>query len=402
MKTDEFKIAVSGTGCMSALGPDLETCMDQMFEGRRNLAPPTRFLSSHEIPYPVFELPASFPLTKDDQDSEDLTRTAAMAVAAAWQALENAGILPLDLAGKKVGVCMGTTVGCALNNDQFYQDFREEKQPGMAPIKRYLRSNPAAAVAKRFGLNGPVQTIVNACASGTDAIGVGASWIRSGFCDLVIAGGTDELCKTTYNGFISLRITDADPCRPFDATRAGLNLGEGAACVILEAEGPERISEKEPVCFLAGYGSACDAHHLTAPHPEGRGLERAMKAALSEHNLQPEHIGFINAHGTGTPENDKVEQAVLDRTFPGVPFFSTKGYTGHTLGAAGAIEAAFTIQHLTMGKLPQSIGFSKGIDGALYKPVTEAISIDACMAMSQSVAFGGNNSVLIFSKDNRF
>ena len=294
---------------------------------------------------------------------------------------------------------MGTTVGSALNNDQFYKDYKDRKQPGMAPIKRFLKSNPAAAVAREFNLTGPVQTIVNACASGTDAIGMGASWIKSGLCDLVIAGGTDELCKTTYNGFISLNITDTEPCRPFDSNRNGLNLGEGAAVLILESDKINQASGNSPKCFITGYGSSCDAYHLTSPHPEGIGLKNAIHQALTQSHLDPCDIGFVNAHGTGTKENDKIENIVLSQILPDIPFFSTKGYTGHTLGAAGAIEAAFTIYHLNKKKIPQNIGFSHPDEGVTKKPVMENRNISCMSAMSESVAFGGNNSVLIFSEN---
>jgi 3-oxoacyl-(acyl-carrier-protein) synthase len=392
---NKIRVAVSGMGCLSALGLDVASSMKNMLVGVRNFHPPQRFSTGHEIQYPVFEITDKFK-KPEAKNNQDLTMTAQMAIAAVYQALEDARIDKSYLEKKRVGVCMGTTVGSALNNDQFYIDFRDQKQPGMTPIKRFLASNPAAAVAREFNLSGPVQTIVNACASGTDAIGMGAAWIKAGLCDLVIAGGTDELCKTTYNGFISLMITDNDPCKPFDANRKGLNLGEGAAALVLEpCPGGQDI---EPRCFITGYGSACDAYHLTAPHPEGIGLKRAIKRALKESQTDPKDIGFMNAHGTGTMENDKVESRVLSQILPDTPFFSTKGYTGHTLGAAGAIEAVFTIYHLNHKTIPKSIGFSQPDLSFTQFPITENMSVSCTSAMSESVAFGGNNSVLIFSE----
>ncbi|MCF6248073.1 MAG: beta-ketoacyl-[acyl-carrier-protein] synthase family protein [Desulfobacula sp.] len=403
------KLNVRGIGCISALGSNIDECMINMFAGLRNAMSPSRFSTDHTIEYPVFQINENFNsqgLSRNWGNSENaknsensnLTLTAQFALAAVTQALGDAKIGSNELKNKRVGVCMGTTVGCALNNDQFYIDYKQGKKPGMSAIKRFLNSNPAASVAKQLNLTGPVQTVVNACASGTDAIGIGASWIKMGLCDLVIAGGTDELCKVTYNGFISLMITDTDLCKPFDKTRKGLNLGEGAAAVILEGVSESSSAACSRKCFISGYASACDAYHLTAPDPDGKGLERALTRALNESNLDMSDIGFINAHGTGTKDNDKVEDHVLAKVLPGTPYFSTKGYTGHTLGASGAIEAVFTIQHLMDGKIPGSIGFSQKDDVAKQTPVQKITTVSNRAAISQSVAFGGNNSVLVFSK----
>ncbi len=228
----------------------------------------------------------------------------------------------------------------------------------MADITRFLRSNPAEVVAREFDLTGPCQTIANACSSSTDAISIGALWIKSGICDIVLAGGADELSHVAWNGFASLMITDSSPCKPFDRDRQGLNLGEGAAMMVLESEGVRRGRGKGARAFILGSGASCDAYHLTAPHPEGRGLRRALKEAIASSGVETKEIAFVNAHGTGTQDNDRVESGVLNDMLPGVPFLSTKGYTGHTLGAAGAIEAAFTVACLEMGRIPKSAGFT--------------------------------------------
>ncbi len=245
-----------------------------------------------------------------------------------------------------------------MNNEQFCRDYRAGLDPDLEPIERILRSNPAAVIAREFELTGPCQTVVNACASGTDAVGLAASWIRGGICDLAIAGGADELGRITYNGFISLMISDDSPCKPFDRNRKGLNLGEGAAMLVLESEEVRKKRGSHARSYLLGYGSACDAHHLTAPKPDGEGLRAAIAEALSCCGTPAESVSFVNAHGTGTPDNDRVESRVLADLLPGVPFISTKGYTGHTLGAAGAIEAVFTIACLERGMIPGSAGFT--------------------------------------------
>jgi 3-oxoacyl-[acyl-carrier-protein] synthase-1/3-oxoacyl-[acyl-carrier-protein] synthase II len=377
-------VPISGLGCISAAGSSLDACMASLFRGERAPAPPTRFTTSHPTRYPVFEV-------LDFEEPQPILRTAGLLLHATREALADAGLDRASLQGRRVGVIIGTTVGCALNNEDFCRDFRGGSHPDVAPIDRILRSNPAEAVAREFGFTGPCQTIVNACSSGTDALGVGKAWIEAGLCDLVLAGGADELGRTTYNGFISLRITSAEPCTPFDRARTGLNLGEGAAVLILEA--PEALARRggRARSFVLGFGSSCDAYHPTAPCPEGSGLRRAITQALGD--LDPAQVAFVNAHGTATPDNDKVETRVLSDLLPGIPFLSTKGYTGHTLGAAGALEAAFTVACLEQGRIPSSAGF-QAADGDAPGPVRENTPVSGTFALSQSLAFGGNNAVV--------
>jgi 3-oxoacyl-[acyl-carrier-protein] synthase-1/3-oxoacyl-[acyl-carrier-protein] synthase II len=268
---------------------------------------------------------------------------------------------------------------------------------GMSPAERFLTVNPARWLARHFGLSGPHLTIVNACSAGGDAIGLAGTWIRSGRCDVVLAGGTDAFYEVTYYGFIALLNSDTDACKPFDADRNGLNLGEGAAMMVLESEAARAQRGGRARAVLAGYGTAADAYHLTAPHPESRGLRAALRDALAAAGASPADIAFINAHGTGTRENDRVESHLFHSLFPGVPFGSTKGCTGHTLGAAGAIEAAFTIASLEHGRIPGTVGFSAPDPELPAHPSGEPTAISGTTALSQTLAFGGNNSVLIFT-----
>ncbi|GAB4554864.1 MAG: beta-ketoacyl-[acyl-carrier-protein] synthase family protein [Geothermobacteraceae bacterium] len=326
-------------------------------------------------------------------------RTSQLALVAAGQSLAECGRDLKELQQLRVGVCIGTTVGSALNNETFYRQFRHGEEPDMTAINRYLRSNPAAVVARYFGLRGPVATLVNACSSGTDAIGLAASWLRAGLCDLALAGGADELCRTTCNGFAALQIAATEPVRPFASGRKGLNLGEGAGILLLERS--KTPSAEVVKGWLRGYGSAGDAYHLTAPHPEGRGLHRAIDEALAQAGCSPADIAFINAHGTGTPDNDRVESQVLAARFPGVPFVSSKGFTGHTLGAAGGIEAVLTLACLNAGQLPGSIGCDPPDQTLEALPLTCNTRIQGRLAISQSLAFGGNNSLVIFETGGR-
>lgn len=389
-------VAITGIGCVCAPGNNLPECMGSLFRGERRIGVPMRFASGHSAVYPVFEV-ADDLASLETRNTPDISRTGRFSLKAAFEAIGDAGLDRESLCSKRVGVCMGTTVGCAMNNEAFYRAYLEKQYPNMADITRFLRSNPAAVVAREFDLVGPCQTIVNACSSSTDAISTGALWIRSGICDIVLAGGADELSHVAYNGFASLMITDTSPCKPFDRDRKGLNLGEGAAMVVLESEDVRRMRGKGARAFVLGFGASCDAHHLTAPHPDGRGLRRALKEAIGSSGAEEGQIAFVNAHGTGTQDNDRVESAVLNDVLPGVPFLSTKGYTGHTLGAAGAIEAVFTVACLEHGRIPGSAGFTSPDPQLPASPAGSEREIRGSVAVSESLAFGGHNGVLVFT-----
>ncbi len=384
-------VPITGMGCICAAGRTLPGCMESLFRGARAPAPPVRFASNHPVRYPVFEVPGF-------EGPPGLLRTSALGLHAAREALEDAGLDRETLRGMRVGVCVGTTVGCVLSDEGFCREHHAGRDPDMASFRRILHSNPAEAIAREFALSGPLQTVVNACSSGTDAVGIAGSWIRADLCDAAIAGGADELGRITYIGFISLMITDESPCKPFDRDRKGLNLGEGAAMLVLESERSRRRREKRARSFLLGYGSAGDAYHLTAPRPDGAGLRNAVAEALSSGGLTAGAIAFVNAHGTGTPDNDRVESRVLGDLLPGVPYHSTKGYTGHALGAAGAIEAVFTASCLARGMIPANAGFETPDPEIANPPVREATAVSGNAALSESLAFGGNNSVIVLGK----
>ena len=395
--TRHLPVAVTGLGCLSAAGADLPACMAALFRGERRPLPPESFTSTHPVRYPVFEVPVALPEDRG-VGRPDVLRTSRLALVAAAEALSDAGWDRVSLRGLRVGVCVGTTVGSAMNNEPFYRQFKGGESPPIEPIVKFLNSNPAASIAREYGLHGPCQTVVNACSSGTDAIGLAASWIRAGIVDVALAGGADELCRVTYNGFISLLITDEAPCKPFDRERKGLNLGAGAAVLVLESEAVRQRRGKVARAQVLGYGSASDGYHLTAPRPDGAGLKRAIAEALATSGAAAADIAFVNAHGTATPDNDRTESRVLHEVLPGVPFVSTKGFTGHTLGAAGAIEAAFTIACLEQGRIPANVGFATPDPEMPASPVHEITAISGRIALSESLAFGGNNAVIVLGR----
>ena len=269
----------------------------------------------------------------------------------------------------------------------------------MEVVDRYLKGNIAEYIARKISARGPVLTVVNACSSGTDAIGLAFSWLKNGLCDIAVAGGADELSLVPLCGFSSLGIVNQSLCSPFDRDRRGLNLGEGAGILILETGASAKLRGKSSELRILGYGASADAYHLTAPRPDGAGLEASLDKALAEAGIKPEEICFVNAHGTGTTDNDLVEGKVLGRMFgPDLKVLSTKGFTGHTLGAAGGLEAAFTAAGLSEGWIPSSPGFRHKDDGIPIMPVREKTMIKGRYALSTSLAFGGNNAALVLGK----
>ncbi|MBM3296456.1 MAG: beta-ketoacyl-[acyl-carrier-protein] synthase family protein [Candidatus Aminicenantes bacterium] len=392
------RVVVTGLGCLCAAGAGLESAWKTMMAGRARPAPPTKFRAEPKRPSPVFEIPGGIFRRSKISPPRPVDKMPCLEylLSALEEALEQAGLSPEELSGRRVGVSIGTTVGCTLNDEGFYAGFRKGLEPGLDPVERFLACNPAPFLSEALGLRGPVCTINNACSSGTDAVGQAREWILDGLCDLVIAGGTDELSRVTYLGFSSLLNTSERACLPFDARRDGLNLGEGAGVLIVESRRSAAERRAEVLAEVEGYGSSLDAYHVTAPHPEGSGLESALRRALGDRN--PAEVGFVNAHGTATDSNDKVEGRTLARVFgPGITVVGTKPYTGHTLGAAGALEAVFTVQGLLTGCLPATLGFSEPDPECVVVPTRAATSVARTLAVSTSLAFGGHNAALLIA-----
>lgn len=382
-------VVISGMGAICAAGKTTLDIMSSFESCHRKPTLPTVFASSLE--YPVFEVSGFV-------HSPEMMRTLALAYVALDEALLAAGLTPGDLSGLRVGVCLGTTVASQLNNESWYRQYRSQGQMQLEPIHTYFRGNLAEAMAGRLSIKGPTLTIVNACSSGADAIGVALDWLTTGLCDVVIAGGADEINHIPYCGFGALSVTSLLPCRPFDKNRNGLNLGEGAGILILETEISARSRSRKADLFVSGYGAAADAHHLTAPRPDGSGLEAAVAVAMAQAGLKPEDIVFVNAHGTSTRDNDRAEGRTLLRIFGNkLKFLSTKGFTGHTLGAAGALEAIFTALALRYGWVPANIGFEDLDEEIGQAPVAVKTSISGRAALSTSLAFGGNNAAVIIT-----
>jgi 3-oxoacyl-(acyl-carrier-protein) synthase len=382
-------VVISGMGAICAAGRTTKEILSSFESCRRQPAIPTIFESS--LDFPVFEvLEFSHP--------PEIMRTLALTFAALDEALLTAGLIKADLADLRVGVCLGTTVASQLNNESWYRLYHSQGQMLPGPINTYFKGNLAEALVAHLGVKGPALTIVNACSSGADAIGAAFDWLSMGLCDIVIAGGADEISHIPYCGFGALSVTSSSPCRPFDKNRNGLNLGEGAGILILEsAVSAGRRSIKTDL-FVSGYGAAADAYHLTAPRPDGSGLEAAIVMAMAQAGLKTRDIVFVNAHGTSTRDNDRAEGRALLRIFgKDLKFLSTKGFTGHTLGAAGALEAIFTALALRYGWIPANIGFEELDEEIGRPPVAVKTSVAGRAALSTSLAFGGNNAAVIIT-----
>jgi 3-oxoacyl-(acyl-carrier-protein) synthase len=318
---------------------------------------------------------------------------------AARQAIESSKI---DLPGyaERTGVLLGASVGGSFDCERFLTALIKRQKMLARPARFHECDSAVQIIAENFGLYGPSMAVATACSSGALAIATAADLIMTGEADVMLAGGADSLSRMTWGGFHSLLLVDGAGCRPFDANRAGMSLGEGAAVLVIEAEETARNRGATILARLSGWGASCDAHHATAPHPQGAGAAAAMQSALRRAGLEPRAIDYVNAHGTGTRDNDIAEANALKSIFGErvPPVSSTKRFFGHSLAASGAIEAAVCIEALRRGQMPPNIGFTT-LDPAIgIEPVKIITRASLTHVMSNSFGFGGNNAVLIFSQ----
>jgi 3-oxoacyl-[acyl-carrier-protein] synthase-1 len=387
-------------GIISALGAGREKTLEALQSGTSGIAA-SRYLQTVHRNFPVGEVQYS-----EDElramlripQGEIVTRTSLLGAVALQEALEHAGLT--DRKNLRIAFISGTTVGGMDKSEQHYLDFLENDTQNA-----YIASHDCGActemIADRFGGFSLVSTISTACSSAANAIILGADLIRQNRVDIAIAGGAECLTKFHLNGFKSLMILDEQPCRPFDRDRAGLNLGEGAAYIVLEAAPSANARGAAPLCRLSGYANTCDAYHQTASSPDGEGAYLAMKKALENARLSPDDIGYINAHGTGTSNNDPSEGTAIMRLFGEKipPVSSTKMYTGHTTSAAGSVEAVISVLALLNGFTPANLNFRNKIEELSFEPVHGQNTKRALRhVLKNSFGFGGNDTSLIFSK----
>ena len=392
------QIWITGAGIISSIGIGKEETCRSLLEERSGIGE-LKYLKTEHHEFPVGEVK----LTDDEMcqrlnidKSVPMTRTALMGMLALQEAIADAGLKKDDL--KNVGIVSGTTVGGMDKSELYYLDFLENDTRN-----EYIRTHDCGActemIADHFGRFAFATTISTACSSAANAIVLGADMIRNGDAKCVIVGGSECITKFHLNGFNSLMILDKEHCRPFDATRAGLNLGEGAAFIVLESESHARRRNCKAKAVLAGYANACDAFHQTASSPDGEGAFRSMTVALQMAGIDHTKIDYINAHGTGTPNNDASESSAIRRIWGDVVprMSSTKSFTGHTTSASGSIETVICLLAIQNGFIPANLNFSTE-DAQCIRPVEKTIrNVKLNNVLCNSFGFGGNDTSIVIS-----
>ncbi len=398
------KIVITATGVISALGLGEEQHWHALTAKKSGLKYPAHLRTKHanefllgEADYSNDELATLLGLPTGDNG---YTRTTLLALMAMQQLVNKTGV---DIfRDDPVALVNANTVGGMCSVEDMYLDFISEKDKG--PFLKYIDTLDCAEstlnIASYFNIKPFTATISTACSSSANAIMLGSRLIQQGVVKRAICGGCDALSRFTLNGFNSLKNVDKDACRPFDQSRFGLNLGEGAGYLLLEKEEDAIARGATIMAILSGYSNTNDAYHPTAPSPDGDGALMTMKLALQKAQLLPADIDYVNAHGTATINNDAAEGKALQRLFTDKQpaFSSTKPFTGHTLAAAGAIEAIFSILAIQNQSALPNLNYSTKMEELNIEPITEVKKVTIDHVLSNSFGFGGNNVSLVFSK----
>ncbi len=396
-------IYITGCGIVSAIGVGKESTLAALQSGTTGIGP-MKYLPSCHADLPVGEVQLSndemMQLLGISYDKR-LTRTALMGRIALREALQEAGLEKEAL--RTIPFISATTVGGMDKREAYYAQ-EPDCDALHASIATHHCGTCTEMIAEPFGPFASLATVSTACSSATNAIITAANMLRCGLADIVVAGGAECLTKFHLNGFNALLILDHEQCRPFDRDRAGLNLGEGAAYLVLESARSIEQRGTTPLARLSGYGNACDAFHQTASSPDGDGAYHAMQEALQTAGLTPADIDYINAHGTGTINNDASESQAILRLFGSQlpPVSSTKSFTGHTTSASGSIEAVFCLLALRQQFLPPNINWHNPMEDGIT-PVTQHSTLNTQHSplthiLSNAFGFGGNDSSIILSR----
>jgi 3-oxoacyl-[acyl-carrier-protein] synthase II len=401
---DAPRVVVTGAGIVTALGLDWKSNAEGFRAGRTAFRPITLFDVSRQRVKTAAEadLPGSLPLTRlSARGTARLDRASKLLLLAAHEAWTQSGWE----ASENLPLVLGTTSGGMSAGEAYYRQATqtpERHRRQAARVVEYQAQRQGLNLAEAFGFRGPMTIIGNACASGANAIGHAWHLLRHGQAERVFTGGYDALSQLVFAGFDSLQALSPTQCRPFDAQRDGLALGEGAAMLALETLDCARRRGTTILGEICGYGAATDSHHLTQPHPEGSAALASMAAACEAARVRPEQIGYINAHGTGTPLNDSAEAAAINRWAgagaKAIPVSSTKASIGHLLGAAGAVEAVVCLMALRGQWLPPTTTLNTP-DGACSFPVVHKPAEAAFdYALTNSFGFGGANASLVLRR----
>jgi len=391
-KQDPRRVAVVAAGIVSPLGFGLTETLQSLRQARDCVTPVTAFPVDKTRCKTAAQIDDERLLSKAQRRRDRrLHRASHMVIAALAELLEAAPEFPPEIA------IVGTTSGGMSFGENFYRSLGNGNGCSAALIANYPPQKQIVDAMEKFGINVPAEVIANACASGTNAIGHAFNAIRAGRYQRTLAGGYEALSELVFVGFDSLQAATPEKCRPFDCNRSGMVLGEGAALFALEELESARSRGAEILGEIIGYGISTDNHHLTQPNPDGSGPRRAMEQALAQAKLGPDQVGYINAHGTATILNDSAEGKAIIELFGNVPVSSTKSMMGHSLGAAGAIEAAVTLLALQHQFLPPNINFRES-DLSLNVVANEAREAQFDCAVSNSFGFGGTNATIVFRK----
>lgn len=397
------RIAITSVGIISALGKGIDAHTQALYNKVSGLKYAVHLQTKHSKEFPLGEIDAS-----NDQLSTQLglpighngyTRTTLLALMAMKELLSD---IPAEVLNEsKYAFINANTVGGMCSVEDMYLDFISPAKEGY--FKQYIDTLDCAEstlnVSKYYKLKPFTATLSTACSSSANAVLLGSRMIQAGLVERAICGGCDALSRFTLNGFNSLKNVSREHCTPFDQERIGLNLGEGAGYILLEKESDAIKRNATILGYLSGYGNSNDAYHPTAPSPEGDGALLTMQLALEKAKLNADDISYINAHGTATLNNDSAEGKAIQRLFDAdTPFSSTKPYTGHTLAAAGVIEAIFSLIALQQQKTIPNLNFQNRMEELSISPVTDIQEMEINHVLSNSFGFGGNNVSLIFSR----
>jgi len=393
-------IVITGEGIVCAVGLDKQQVLQSLQHKHTGIGVMKHLRSTH-LELPVGEVPLSNDEMRNELGITDSysNRTSLMGMLAVKQALADAGI-DKQTVGKnnlRIVLVSGTTVAGMDITERFFDSLKTSNEH-LACVKNHSCGRTTRMIADYFGLFDEYTTISTACSSAANALILGANMLKAGQCDMVIAGGCEALSIFHLNGFNSLMILDHEQCRPFDNNRAGLNLGEGAAFVVLEREESATKRGAEIHAYLRGYGNACDAFHQTASSENGEGAYRAMTEALQMAGLEPTDIQYVNAHGTGTPNNDMSESIALQRVFGNMmpKVSSTKSFTGHTTSASGCIETVICLLAMHHHFVPANLGFTTPMNNGIV-PTMGEVDYDLRNVVCNSFGFGGNDTSLVLS-----
>lgn len=392
-------VAITGLGAVSGFGWGVEAFWTGLRSGATAIGDFRRFDHAAYRTHVAAEVEAGFALDAL-AGAERASLADRFALFAASEALAAAG-LPERLDALDAGLFFGSSTGGMLEAEEFFHELTtgRRRRVRLGLLSAQQPNGPGDAVARVHGVGGPVETVASACASATLALGAALDALRAGELEVALVGGADSLCRLTFAGFNSLRAVDPTPAKPFDRRRKGLNLGEGAAVLVLESAERARARGARPYARVLGYGVTADAFHMTQPDASGAAWERTIRAALADAGVTPAEVDYINAHGTATEQNDPAEVAAYRRVFgehlARIPVSSVKGALGHCLCGAGGIEAAITALAVARGIAPPTAGFAEADPACPLDPVPGvARAWPIRVAVSSSFAFGGNSAAL--------